>query len=366
LSEVLKEIFRQITQLAAESDQVLPVSAFIGLTETVGLDSQQIEQLLVWMENAGIQINEEEGAAEAVGRQPAVPPDEDNETVPDLPVPGSEPTVDDSIRLYLREIGYFPLLTPEQEQDLARRVQNGDEAARCELCEANLRLVVSVAKRYSGKGLPFLDLIQEGNLGLMRAVEKFDATRGFKFSTYATWWIRQSITRAIADQSRMIRVPVHMVESINRLLHLQRQVQQEQGREISEEELARLTAVPVDKIRQIRQAAHELVSIDKPVGEEEDSPLGDFIPDLDSPSPATQVESLLLREQLQALVHLLPPRDEAVIRLRFGLDDGRPHTLEEVGRQFQVTRERIRQIEAKAIRKLRQTGFCQKLRDAID
>ncbi|HBP38856.1 MAG TPA: RNA polymerase sigma factor RpoD, partial [Clostridiales bacterium] len=183
---------------------------------------------------------------------------------------------------------------------------------------------------------------------------------------YATWWIRQSISRAIADQSRMIRVPVHMVENINRLLHVQRQMQQNQGREVNEEELARLTAIPVEKIRQIRQAAHELVSIDKPVGEEEDSPLGDFIPDLDSPSPAAQVEILLLREQLQALVHLLPPREEAVIRLRFGLDDGQPHTLEEVGRQFQVTRERIRQIEAKAIRKLRQTGTCQKLRDAID
>lgn len=279
---------------------------------------------------------------------------------------GGEQYIDDSIRLYLREIGAYPLLTTMQEQDLARRIRCGDASARSELCEANLRLVVSIAKHYSGKGLPFLDLIQEGNLGLMRAVEKFDETRGFKFSTYATWWIRQSITRAIADQSRMIRVPVHMVENINRLIHLQRRLQQEQGRELNEEELAQLSEVSVDKIRQIRQATHEMVSIDKPVGEEEDSPLGDFIQDPDATSPATQVEYVLLREQLQSLIHLLPPREEAVIRLRFGLDDGRPQTLEEVGRQFKVTRERIRQIEAKAIRKLRQNGSCQNIRDAID
>lgn len=284
---------------------------------------------------------------------------------PDIDLPDGI-AVDDSIRLYLREIGSYSLLNQVQERELARRIQNGDEQAKCELCEANLRLVVSIAKRYSGKGLPFLDLIQEGNLGLMRAVEKFDESLGFKFSTYATWWIRQSITRAIADQSRMIRVPVHMVENINRLIHLQRQLQQEQGRELSEEELARLSDVSVEKIRQIRQSTHEIVSIDKPVGEEEDSPLGDFIQDPEAASPATLVEYALLREQLQNLIHLLQPREEAVIRLRFGLDDGRPQTLEEVGHKFKVTRERIRQIEAKALRKLRQSGSCSEIRDAID
>jgi RNA polymerase primary sigma factor len=274
--------------------------------------------------------------------------------------------VDDSVRLYLREIGTYPLLTLEQEQELAHRIKAGQAEARCELCEANLRLVVSIAKRYSGKGLPFLDLIQEGNLGLLRAVEKFDADRGFKFSTYATWWIRQAITRAIADQSRLIRIPVHMVENINRLLHLQRQVQQEKGRDLTDEELAVLSDITIHRLRQIRQAAHDLVSIDKPVGEEEDSLLGDFIPDMDTPSPVSQVEFILLREQLKNLIHQLPPREEAVIRLRFGMDDGRPRTLEEVGHQFKVTRERIRQIEAKAIRKLRQTDYCQNIRDAID
>lgn len=345
------------------------MSVFIGLTEAANLEAWQVEQLIKWMETNGICLLED-GLPQLADRENNEPDaisseEPDAELLTDVS-DSIEPLVDDSIRLYLREIGYYPLLSSEQEQNLAKRIHAGDESARCELCEANLRLVVSIAKRYSGKGLPFLDLIQEGNIGLMRAVEKFDEARGFKFSTYATWWIRQAITRAIADQSRMIRVPVHMVESINRLIHLQRQTQQEEGREPSEEELARLTDVSIDKIRQIRQASHELVSIDKPVGEEDDSSLGDFIPDLDTPSPVAQVEYTLLREQLQTLVHHLTPREEAVIRLRFGLDDGRAHTLEDVGRQFNVTRERIRQIEAKALRKLRQSGYCQKIRDAID
>ncbi len=365
MPDILKELFKQITRLAAESRQTMPMSVFAAMTEAAGLDSPKIELLLKWMESSGIQLLDDQAEVNEAEPDAGDLAVEDDPPLDTQPLAG-EPLVDDSIRLYLREIGCYNLLSSEKEQELARRVQAGDDDARDELCEANLRLVVSIAKRYSGKGLPFLDLIQEGNLGLMRAVEKFDASRGFKFSTYATWWIRQSITRAIADQSRMIRVPVHMVESINRLIHLQRQMQQEQGRDLSEDELARLSDVSVDRIRQIRQAAHELVSIDKPVGEEEDSILGDFIPDLDSPSPAAQVEYNLLHEQLQTLVHLLSPREEAVIRLRFGLDDGRPHTLEEVGRQFKVTRERIRQIEAKAIRKLRQTGYCQKIRDAID
>jgi len=366
MPDVLKDIYRQITRLSAQTRHILPMSVFVGLTESAGLDSQQTDLLQKWMDTAGIRLLEDADIdTDQFEPDAAALANEDDQAI-DFRIVASEPLADDSIRLYLREIGCYNLLSMEREQELARRIQDGDDDAKAELCEANLRLVVSIAKRYGGKGLPFLDLIQEGNLGLMRAVEKFDATRGFKFSTYATWWIRQSITRAIADQSRMIRVPVHMVESINRLIHLQRQIQQEQGRDLSEDELSRLTEVPLDKIRQIRQAAHELVSIDKPVGEEEDSLLGDFIPDLDSPSPVAQVEYTLLREQLQTLVHLLPPREEAVIRLRFGLDDGQQHTLEEVGRQFKVTRERIRQIEAKAIRKLRQSGYCQKIRDAID
>jgi RNA polymerase primary sigma factor len=337
LPETLKKLFQQIETLAAANGQALPMPVFFNLSETAGLEDWQAEQLMKWMDDAGIHLQEDH---------------EEPDSPPLRSISGSEQYLDDSIRLYLREIGVYPLLTLEQEQDLARRIHTGEEQARCALCEANLRLVVSIAKRYSGKGLPFLDLIQEGNIGLMRAVEKFDESRGFKFSTYATWWIRQAITRAIADQSRMI--------------HLQRRLQQEQGRELTEEELALLAEVPVEKIRQIRQATHEMVSIDKPVGEEDDSPLGDFLQDMEAQSPASQVEYVMLREQLQNLIHLLPPREEAVIRLRFGLDDGRPQTLEEVGRQFKVTRERIRQIEVKAIRKLRQNGYCQDIRDAID
>jgi RNA polymerase primary sigma factor len=366
LAEILKDLFRQIRDMSAAAGDKLDMQTFLSMTETAGLDEAQVEHLLTAMAESGITVQEDmKSAPDAKVADESALPNEPDATYHDNAAFAGM-SVDDSIRLYLREIGGYPLLSAENEHHLAARIQSGDELARRELCEANLRLVVSIAKRYSGKGLPFLDLIQEGNIGLMRAVEKFDAERGFKFSTYATWWIRQSITRAIADQSRLIRIPVHMVENINRLVHLQRQIQQEEGRDLSDEELARLADVPVGRIRQIQQAAHELVSIDKPVGEEEDSLLGDFIPDTDSPSPVTQVEFVLLREQLQNLVHLLPPREEAVIRLRFGLDDGRPHTLEEVGRQFQVTRERIRQIEAKAIRKLRQAGYCQNIRDAID
>ena len=362
MPDTLKNLFRQITALAVDNNRTISMADFSNLIEASALDPNEIEQLMKMLNEAGIMLLDE-------GNDPESAEKMSDETSLDASGESSMSGMffmDDSIRLYLREIGAYPLLSIAQERELARRIHDGDDQAKSELCEANLRLVVSIAKRYSGKGLPFLDLIQEGNLGLMRAVEKFDESRGFKFSTYATWWIRQAITRAIADQSRMIRVPVHMVENINRLIHLQRRLQQEQGHELNEEELARLSDVPVDKIRQIRQATHEIVSIDKPVGEEEDSPLGDFIQDPDAASPATQVEYALLREQLQELIHLLQPREEAVIRLRFGLDDGRPQTLEEVGQKFKVTRERIRQIEAKAIRKLRQNGSCQNIKDAID
>lgn len=278
----------------------------------------------------------------------------------------SDPVPDDSIRLYLHEIGMYPLLSGQQEHDLADQIRKGNDHARDQLCEGNLRLVVSIAKRYSGRGVPFLDLIQEGNIGLMRAVEKFDPDLGFKFSTYATWWIKQAVSRAIADQGRMIRVPVHMVEHINRLMQVQRRMMQEYGRELTEVELAEFSGHSVNRIRQIREAAREMISIDKPVGEDEDSLLGDFIPDQFTPSPLASVEEIMLREQIQDLVHILSPREAEIIRLRFGLDDGRPRTLEEIGKHFSVTRERIRQIEAKAIRKMKFTGLGRQLQDSFD
>lgn len=274
--------------------------------------------------------------------------------------------VDDPVRMYLKEIGNIPLLTQEEEVELAIRMENGDEAAKAELAEANLRLVVSIAKRYMGRGMPFLDLIQEGNLGLMKAVEKFEYKKGFKFSTYATWWIRQAITRAIADQARTIRIPVHMVETINKLLRVQRQLLQELGREPTSEELAAELEMNVDKVREIQKISQEPVSLETPIGEEEDSHLGDFIPDDDIPSPQDAATNTMLRDQLFKSLDLLSEREEKVIRLRFGLDDGKVRTLEEVGRVFDVTRERIRQIEAKALRKLRHPKRSERLKDFLD
>ncbi|MBR3058145.1 MAG: RNA polymerase sigma factor RpoD [Clostridiales bacterium] len=274
--------------------------------------------------------------------------------------------MDDPVRMYLKEIGKVPLLTAEQEQDLAQRMLDGDEDAKAQLIEANLRLVVSIAKRYLGRGMQFLDLIQEGNLGLIKAVDKFDHSKGFKFSTYATWWIRQAITRAIADQARTIRIPVHMVETINRLVREQRALIQELGREPTVEEIAERMNLPVEKVREIQKISQEPVSLEKPIGEEEDSHLGDFIPDDDAMSPADQVAYTLLKEQLLDAMKSLTAREEKVLRLRFGLDDGRQRTLEEVGREFNVTRERIRQIEAKALRKLRHPSRSKKLKDYID
>jgi len=268
--------------------------------------------------------------------------------------------------MYLKEIGKVPLLIAEQEQDLAQRMLLGDQDAKDMLIEANLRLVVSIAKRYLGRGMQFLDLIQEGNLGLIKAVDKFDYSKGFKFSTYATWWIRQAITRAIADQARTIRIPVHMVETINRLVRVQRSLIQELGREPEVDEIAKEMGMPVEKVREIQKISQEPVSLEKPIGEEEDSHLGDFIPDDDALSPADQVAYTLLKEQLLEAMSGLTPREEKVLRLRFGLDDGRQRTLEEVGREFNVTRERIRQIEAKALRKLRHPSRSKKLKDYID
>lgn len=274
--------------------------------------------------------------------------------------------LEDHVRMYLKEIGKVPLLTAEEEVDLAIRIENGDEEAKKRLNEANLRLVVSIAKRYVGRGMLFLDLIQEGNMGLLKAVEKFDYRKGYKFSTYATWWIRQAITRAIADQARTIRIPVHMVETINKLIRVSRQLLQENGRDPTPEEIAVAMNMSVDRVREIMKISQEPVSLETPIGEEEDSHLGDFIPDDDAPAPSERAAYTLLREQLMEVLQTLTPREQKVLKLRFGLSDGRARTLEEVGREFNVTRERIRQIEAKALRKLRHPSRSKKLKDYID
>ncbi len=271
--------------------------------------------------------------------------------------------VDDPVRMYLREIGRVPLLTFDQELALAKRILNGDEEAKKELAESNLRLVVSIAKKYVGRGMLFLDLIQEGNMGLIKAVEKFDYTKGFKFSTYATWWIRQAITRAIADQARTIRIPVHMVETINKLIRTSRHLLQQLGREPTPEEIAEEMEIPVEKVMEIQKIAQDPVSLETPIGEEDDSHLGDFIQDDDSPAPHDSAAYTLLKEQLEEVMNTLTPREAKVLKLRFGLEDGKARTLEEVGREFEVTRERIRQIEAKALRKLRHPSRSKKLRD---
>ena len=275
-------------------------------------------------------------------------------------------SIADPVRMYLREIGKIPLLTKEEEVELAKRVEAGDEEAKKKLIEANLRLVVSIAKKYIGRGLSFLDLIQEGNLGLIRAVEKFDYRKGFKFSTYATWWIRQAITRAIADQARTIRIPVHMAETINKLIRVSRQLVQQLGREPTVEEIAQALELPPEKVEDIQRIAQEPVSLETPIGEEEDSQLGDFIEDKDSPNPEEATAGQLLREQLEEMLGELTEREREVLRLRFGLEDGRAHTLEEVGKRFNVTRERIRQIEAKALRKLRHPSRSKRLRDYLE
>ena len=275
-------------------------------------------------------------------------------------------SVDDQVRMYLREIGKIPLLSYDKELELAKRILEGDEEAKQELAEANLRLVVSIAKKYVGRGMLFLDLIQEGNMGLIKAVEKFDYTKGFKFSTYATWWIRQAITRAIADQARTIRIPVHMVETINRLIRTSRHLLQQLGREPTPEEIAKEMDMSVEKVMEIQKIAQDPVSLETPIGEEDDSHLGDFIQDEDSPAPQDAASYTLLREQLEEVMKTLTPREAKVLRLRFGLDDGKARTLEEVGKEFDVTRERIRQIEAKALRKLRHPSRSKKLRDYMN
>jgi RNA polymerase primary sigma factor len=321
--------------------------------EEIDLSPEQIEKIYEVLENMGIDVIGDMHEAEVA------------EEELDLSVPEGI-AIDDPVRMYLKEIGKVPLLSPEEEISLADRIEHGDQVAKKKLAEANLRLVVSIAKRYVGRGMLFLDLIQEGNLGLIKAVEKFDYRKGFKFSTYATWWIRQAITRAIADQARTIRIPVHMVETINKLIRVSRQLLQELGREPLPEEVAKIMEMPVDKVREIMKIAQEPVSLETPIGEEEDSHLGDFIPDDDAPAPAEAAAFTMLKEQLINVLDTLTPREEKVLRLRFGLDDGRARTLEEVGKEFNVTRERIRQIEAKALRKLRHPSRSKKLKDYLD
>lgn len=331
-----------------------------------GVDVEQMEKLYEELDAAGIEVVDDE-AAEVVVEAAALTEETVEEFEDTLSTEGV--TIDDPVKVYLKEIGRVPLLNPEEEIELALAIKDGGpkgDRAKQRLSEANLRLVVSIAKRYVGRGMQFLDLIQEGNLGLIKAVEKFDHTKGFKFSTYATWWIRQAITRAIADQARTIRIPVHMVETINKVKKVSSQLLHENGHEPSAEEIADRLDMPVDKVREIMRVAQEPVSLETPIGEEEDSHLGDFIPDDEAPVPAEAASQTLLKEQLADVLKTLTPREEKVLRLRFGLEDGRPRTLEEVGKEFNVTRERIRQIEAKALRKLRHPSRSKKLRDFLD
>lgn len=337
---------------------VLTYKEVMDTLEEMELDSDQIERLYDRFESLNIDIVEEEAeVAEDISDD--ITEIEDTSATEGV-------AIDDPVRMYLKEIGKVPLLSAAEEIDIAKRMADGDQEAKQQLAEANLRLVVSVAKRYVGRGMLFLDLIQEGNLGLIKAVEKFDYRKGYKFSTYATWWIRQAITRAIADQARTIRIPVHMVETINKLIRVNRQLLQEYGREPRPDEIAAEMGISEEKVREIIKVAQEPVSLETPIGEEEDSHLGDFIKDDDAPAPDDMASFTLLKEQLMEVLDTLTPREEKVLRLRFGLDDGKARTLEEVGREFNVTRERIRQIEAKALRKLRHPSRSKKLKDFLE
>ena len=358
-----KAIIKDLLELGKGKGHLSTKEILDALGE-LDFDPENIEKFYETLESQGIEIVEdfddiqlEEGAAAA--KTPAMP-------VVDVSIGADGVSIDDPVKVYLKEIGRVPLLTPEEEVELAIAINQGSDYAKKRLSEANLRLVVSIAKRYLGRGMQFLDLIQEGNLGLIKAVEKFDYTKGFKFSTYATWWIRQAITRAIADQARTIRIPVHMVETINKVKKVSSQLLHTNGKEPSAEEVAGELDMPVDKVREIMRVAQEPVSLETPIGEEEDSHLGDFIPDDDAPAPVDAASHTLLKETLGDVLDTLTPREEKVLRLRFGLEDGRSRTLEEVGKEFSVTRERIRQIEAKALRKLRHPSRSKKLKDFLD
>ena len=355
-----KSVIRDLVEVGKAKGQLSTKEILDALGE-IDFDPEQIEKFYDTLESQGVEIVEDFDEmqlddADLVKTSEAV----------ELEAGGGGVAIDDPVKVYLKEIGRVPLLTPEEEVELAVRIINGDEAAKKRLSEANLRLVVSIAKRYLGRGMQFLDLIQEGNLGLIKAVEKFDYTKGFKFSTYATWWIRQAITRAIADQARTIRIPVHMVETINKVKKASSQLLHVNGREPSADEIAEELEMPIDKVREIMRVAQEPVSMETPIGEEEDSHLGDFIEDHEAPAPQEAASHTLLKETLGNVLDSLTPREEKVLRLRFGLEDGRSRTLEEVGKEFNVTRERIRQIEAKALRKLRHPSRSKKLKDFLD
>ncbi len=372
--EVLKEVMKDLVSKAKKHDNKLSFADVGEPLEKVDLDKKDVEDIYDELISKGIELIEEENPddfdLEDINDDVDDDLDEDvKKGKKEVNLEDSLPkgiAVDDPVRMYLKEIGKVPLLTGEEEIELAKRMEEGDEWAKQKLCEANLRLVVSIAKRYVGRGMLFLDLIQEGNLGLIKAVDKFDWRKGYKFSTYATWWIRQAITRSIADQARTIRIPVHMVETINKLMRIQRQLLQEYGREATPEEIAAEMEISVEKVREILKIAQEPVSLETPIGEEEDSHLGDFIPDDDVPAPAEAAAFSMLKEQLVEVLDTLTEREQKVLKLRFGLDDGRARTLEEVGKQFDVTRERIRQIEAKALRKLRHPSRSKKLKDYLE
>ena len=356
-----KTVIKELTELGKQKGNLTNQDILDAIGE-IDFEPEQLEKLYDSLEAQGIEIVEvmedvqlDDLSADIVAGKDGAAGD----YVENI-------AIDDPVKVYLKEIGRVPLLTPDEEIELAIKIKEGNVEAKKRLSEANLRLVVSIAKRYLGRGMQFLDLIQEGNLGLIKAVEKFDYTKGFKFSTYATWWIRQAITRAIADQARTIRIPVHMVETINKVKKVSSQLLHQNGHEPSAEEIAEELEMPVEKVREIMRVAQEPVSLETPIGEEEDSHLGDFIPDNDAPAPADAASHTMLREQLSDVLDTLTPREEKVLRLRFGLEDGRSRTLEEVGKEFNVTRERIRQIEAKALRKLRHPSRSKKLKDFLD
>jgi RNA polymerase primary sigma factor len=355
-----KQVIKELIEFARKKGEITLTDLNVRL-DSIDISVSDIEKIYERLEKMGIEI---------------IGVDESQEVLEEIEFPDEFEmnmvlnaegiSIDDPVRMYLKEIGQVPLLTINDELLLAEKIKNGDVESEKQLAEANLRLVVSIAKRYVGRGMLFLDLIQEGNLGLIKAVEKFDYQKGYKFSTYATWWIRQSITRAIADQARTIRIPVHMVETINKLLRVTRQLLQEFGREPTHEELSKELGLSIDKVREIQKIAQDPVSLETPIGEEEDSHLGDFIQDETAPAPADSATYMLLREQLTTVLDTLTPRESRVLKLRFGLDDGRMRTLEEVGKEFDVTRERIRQIEAKALRKLRHPSRSKKLKDYLN
>lgn len=377
--QLKEELILRLMVRAKEKNKVLTYSDMADYLDSYSIDKNMIDDIYESLLSRDVEITSEESSEDFSALM-----DDDDKVKDDVEANGvgtagkksgevnvdvSAPkgvTIDDPVRMYLKEIGKVQLLTADEEIDLAKKMEAGDEYAKKRLCEANLRLVVSIAKRYVGRGMLFLDLIQKGNLGLIKAMDKFDYRKGYKFSTYATWWIRQAITRSIADQARTIRIPVHMVETINKLIRVSRQLLQTLGREPTPEEISREMGITVDKVREIQKIAQEPVSLETPIGEEEDSHLGDFIPDDDVPAPSEAAAFSMLKEQLVEVLNTLTDREQKVLKLRFGLDDGRTRTLEEVGREFDVTRERIRQIEAKALRKLRHPSRSKKLKDYLE